>query len=350
MSAKVSWLIFFSCINILSQQENYFYKEKSYGSSALFNPLNLILSSSYDIIQLENRRREIFVYSYSSGAKNVWRNLMNPFGVIKRTGVNSFITNELFPFEWKKKGAQWWPNYQLHLIGGGMSFTMLKEWYKDNNIPSAALISGITIMGVHFLNEVIENDAFVGDNVDPIADIYIFDLGGIILFSFDNVNKFFSEELNLADWSLQPSYNFFNNTLQNNGQYYSMKWRFPFSNSLYLFHYFGMNGLTGVSIKRDEESYSLGIGLRGKSIQTIDAATNKNTISLTWNVGLFYDKNNSLLASLFFSGVSDYIVNLNVYPGIISLKIFSPGLWLALSAKGKLIAGITIFHLPGLAF
>ena len=94
-----------------------------------------------------------------------------------------------------------------------------------------------------------ENGYSTGDNVDPIADIYVFDIGRIILFSFDNVNRFFSRTLNLADWSLQPSISVFNGTLRNNGQYFSIKWKFPSSAHWHLFYYFRLDGVLGTSHK-----------------------------------------------------------------------------------------------------
>ena len=97
---------------------------------------------------------------------------------------------------------QWAPNYQQHLIGCGMLYTAMKEWYEDKNFPVPWLFSSVTLMTQHLLNETMETGPYEGWSVDEISDIYIFDLGGIILFSFDNVNEFFHDKLNLADWSL----------------------------------------------------------------------------------------------------------------------------------------------------
>jgi hypothetical protein len=330
-------------------QQRYFYKGRNFGSEALYNPIYLLLNGGYDILQLQGHDRNIFNFNYAAGVKNVFKNLGDPFGVIKRTGTKNFFYNELFPIDFARKGAQWWPNYQLHLIGGGMTYTAAKEWYEENKFPIPAFFSVLTMASYHLLNEVVENGNYAGDNVDPVADIYFFDIGGIILFSFDGVNKFFSEKLNLSDWSLQPSFVLKENTLQNNGHYFSIKWKFPFSESWSLFYYFGMNGLTGLSYKfEDGSALSIGAGLRAKEFETLDQSINKKTISLTWNAGLFYDMDNSLLTSLHLSGLTDYAINLNIYPGVIRIDKFSPGAWLVVRKDGKFIFGITTIWAPGL--
>lgn len=347
----ISVVVLFTLILVFSanSQQAYFYKGRDYGSEALYNPLYLLLNGGYDILQLQEYNRKIFEFNYSAAAENVFRNLGNPFGVIKRYGVKEFISNELLPIQLTRKGAQWWPNYQLHLIGGGMTYTAMSEWYESNKFPLPKVFSFFTMASYHLLNEIVENSIYEGDNVDPIADIYFFDLGGIILFSFDAVNDFFSQKLNLSDWSLQPSFVFEKNELHNSGQYFSIKWKFPFSDHWHLFYYFGMNGLTGLSYKFDDgSSLSFGAGLRAKQFEVLDQTVNKKTITLTWNAGLFYDLNNSLMTSLHVSGLTDYTINLNVYPGIICIGKFSPGVWSVLQKNGKIILGITTIYVPGL--
>lgn len=334
--------------NFLAQSKDYFYKELNYGSEALYNPLYIILNGSYDIIQLQGHDRDIFNFPYGTAAKNVLRNLGNPFPVIRRYGWGNFLKNEVLPIDFAKAGAQWWPNYQLHLIGGGMTFVAMKEWYEQHDFPCPEVFSIATMATYHLLNEFVENGAYVGDNEDPIPDIYIFDIGGIVLFSYESVDKFFSEKLNLADWSLQPSISPKDGTLQNNGQYFSLKWKLPFFEQWYVFYYCGMNGLTGISYKlKDGKEFSFGVGLRAKQLVTLDESTDKKTINMVWNVGLFYDINNSLMTSLLISGLTDYRVDLNIYPGIIKIGPISPGIWVVMNDEGKLMFGISTIWAPG---
>jgi hypothetical protein len=165
------------------------------------------------------------------------------------------------------------------------------------------------------------------------------------------VKKFFSEELNLADWSQQPSFSLRNGELHNNGQFFSVKWKFPFSDSWHAFYYFGTNGVGGLSYKfKDGTAISVGAGLAASDLILLDEKTNKKTLGLVGNFGVFYDKNNSLLASLSVTIKTDYMINVNIYPGVIKLFGISPGLWGAYSQDGNIIGGITFSWLPfGLA-
>jgi hypothetical protein len=190
--------------------------------------------------------------------------------------------------------------------------------------------------------------SYKGNNVDPIADIYIFDIGGIVLFTSGPVRRFFSEELHLTDWSLQPSFALNNGTLQNNGQYFSLKWKFPFSDSWSLFHYFGLRGLFGASRRFDNgDAISVGAGVRAVSLKLLDPNFFLLTTVLKWETGIFYDRNNSLLASLFVGGADDNPVTLNIYPGVVRIAGISPGLWALHSDRYGFSFGITTVWAPG---
>jgi hypothetical protein len=273
--------------------------------------------------------------------------LSNPFKPINNYGWWNFIKDQVLPLSLNKKNAQFFPNYSLHLIGGGMEYAALKEWFEYNNYSGAGWLSAATVMAYHLVNEIAENGNYIGEDVDPIADIYIFDIGGILLFTSESVKRFFAEDLNLADWSQQPSFSIRNGELHNNGQFFSIRWKFPFLDSWYAFYYFGTNGVGGLSYKfKDGSGISVGFGLRASDLILLDEKTNKKTLGLVGNLGVFYDKNNSLLASLSVTIKTDYMVNLNIYPGIIKFDNVSPGIWGAYGQNGNVILGFTFSWLP----
>lgn len=348
-----SILFLFLLCNFSYSENKYFYTGKDYGNEYLYNPVYVILNGSYDIIQFESNSRKIFELPYGIGNENLLKNLGNPFHSIKEYGTYNFLSNEVFPLTFNKEGMQWWPNYAMHLVGGGMTFAALEEWYEYHNIPQPYLFSVATTMFYHYWNEVVEMEDYTGLTVDPIADIYIFDIASIALFSFDDVRKFFHEELNLADWSLQPSITIPSWELQNNGQYFSVKYWLPFYNKLALFSYYGLNGLGGVSYRtNDEESISFGIGTRGASRYIIDsnAAVRKYTLMLTWGAGFFWDRNNSLLASILFSGQEKNLCNINIYPGAIDLGDIKIGFWAVIPRKGDYYFGLSAKYISGVGF
>lgn len=329
----------------------YFYKGLPYGLQSIYNPVYVILNGGFDMIQVGNKR-DIKNFPYKSAWKNIWKNFTDPFTPIKNYGWENFIKDQVFPFSFNKKNGQFWPNYTLHLIGGGMEYAALREWYEYHEYPYPQWFAALTTMSYHLLNEVVENGPHVGDDVDPIADFYLFDIGGIILFTNESVKRFFSEDLNLADWSQQPSFSLRNGELHNNGQFFSVRWKFPFSDALHAFYYFGTNGVGGLSYKyKDGSAVSFGVGLAASDLITLDEKTNKKTLGLVGNFGVFYDKNNSLLASLAVTIKTDYMVNVNIYPGLIKLGDISPGIWGAYSQDGNVILGVTATWFPvGLAY
>lgn len=333
-------LVLLSTQNIFAQKK-YFYTNKPYGSESLFNPISLFINGGYDVCQLQLVENTVVGHPYAKMSRTVFRNLGDPFTSISKYGWSKFLRTEFLPLSFTKNSMQWIPNYQQHLIGGGMLYTAMKEWYEVHNYPAPWLLSSITVMAQHLFNEVIETGASETYSVDEISDIYIFDLGGIILFSFDNVNEFFSEELNLSDWSLQSTITLPNGRI-NAGQYFSIKWKFPFSEKYSLFYRYGMGALFGVSKKIDEsDNFSFGVGFKSKHLVDIRTNFRERTIETSWHAGVFYDRNNSLLASFVMSGVKEYFCMIDVYPGIIKFKDVSPGLWTIIGRDGKFLFGIT---------
>jgi hypothetical protein len=348
--ALISFLLFFSSSLFLYAQDKYFYTGKDYGSESLYNPLYVIISGGYDVTQLQEFSKDIASYPYSFASRQVLKELGSPLAIISRYGWKNFLAHQVVPFNKLRQNSQWWPNYHLHLIGGGMEYARTKEWYEYHSIPMPAVASGITMAAEHFLNEVVESGWHAGDDVDAIADIYIFDLGGIILFSFDSIKEYFSRTLNLSDWSLQPSFSVRDGTLQNTGQFFSMKWQPQGWNHWQIFYYFGLNGIVGPSYRFDDNSsLSFGVGMRTKNREIIDTTRNQQTVNLTWNAGVFYDLNNSLLTSLVFSGLNTNLISLNIYPGVLTTGTWSTGFWIILDNHLNPSFGITTRYLPGLA-
>jgi hypothetical protein len=324
----------------------YFYKGLDYGSQSTFNPITVIINGGFDMLQVGNNR-DVTKIPWSKSFSNVMANFANPIKPINNYGWWNFMQDQVIPISLRQKDGQWWPNYTLHLVGGGMEYAMTKEWYEYHNFEYPTFYAVMTMASYHMINEITENLDLQGDNVDPIADLWLFDAGGIVLFSFDNVKRFFSEDLNLTDWSTQPSFSLKDGRLHNVGQYFSIKWKLPFSDKWHLFYYFGLNGLGGLSYKRDDgSSISVGVGFKTKDLIDLDKAKNKKTVELVPNMGFFYDVNNSLMASVSLSAKTDYVIQANLYPGLVKIGRFSPGFWCAITKSGGPILGLTAAMAP----
>ena len=250
----------------------YFYQHYDYGSQALYSPLWVFLNRGYDVLQDHVASRNIFDQHYRTNTGNVLRNLANPFPAISADGWKTFLTEEIFPLSFTQGTARWVPNYTLHLIGGGTTYTALAEWFDDRSVPLPHLWSGLTLMASALVNETIENKGIVGYNTDAIADIWVFDIAGMILFSFDAPNRFFSRQVVISDWSLQPTFTFPHGQLHNQGNYFAARWALPFYPRLRLFAWFGEATTGGLSFRIDRRVLDLGVGGRrgGSPGQPVD--------------------------------------------------------------------------------
>jgi hypothetical protein len=178
-----------------------------------------------------------------------------------------------------------------------------------------------------------------------VADMWVFDPAGVLLFSNDSVCHFFSETLHLADWSYQLMLDPDHGRLENNGQNFSLKYRIPGFRRSYLFYHFGTHGEGGFSWKRaNGDAFSIAAGLKAKDL--VEIAQGANSVSLGASAGFFYDRQNSLLASLELARTKDYRLRFNLYPGVAKIGGISPGLVFALTREKTYLLGIQVGGTP----
>lgn len=308
-------------------------------------------------MQINNRTTHLDAIDYATGWDNIIDNVTHPADNIRRYGTRHFLTTEIIPTSIKKQSGQWFPNYQLHTIGGGMTYRAMLEWYRFHNAPLPRVHAVISWSVYHVLNEVVENSDYRGPNTDAIADLLVFNPLGLLLFQFDGVNQFFGEKLHMRDWSFQPMYSPTTGTIENNGQNFCISFHLPRSTHWHAFYFFGVHGSVGPMYRtNDGRGFSAGVGLKAKDLVEIEDDNENDgirslTTSLRWTAGLFYDRNYSLLASFIFSETKSYRYRLNIYPGIIGIGPVSPGLFCAMDADHAVVVGIHIPAIPfGLAF
>jgi hypothetical protein len=327
----------------------FFYQGKNYGSEAFYHPLRVIINGGFGIMQISNRPNDLSTVNFKNGFDNVMYNLARPMEVISQFGWERFLTREIIPTSIHLKNAQYYPNYELHMVGGGFTYRAFIDWYRWHHYPRPRLWALTSWFAYHFLNEIVENNAYVGPNVDPIADIYIFNTAGLLLFSFDGVARFFSHTLHMQDWSFMPGYDPVLNTIENNGQNFIIKFQLPFLDRWSYFHHWGVNGMFGLSYLRDDgTSISFGGGLVAKELIAVEnnSGVRELTATLVWTAGIFYDRNNSLLASLILAGTKGYKARLNLYPGLLRTGKFSTGFFMNLRKDNQIVVGVHFNFLP----
>jgi hypothetical protein len=326
-----------------SPPERYFYFGYDYGSQALYSPWWVFINRGWDVLQDHVADRSVLQLEYRHNAANVLHNLGNPIPAIEERGWHNFLTQEIFPLDFTEHGARWMPNYALHLLGGGMTYAALREWYEDHGVPAPWAWSAATVMASALVNESIENNGVRGHNTDAIADVYVFDIGGMILFSFDLPKRIFSRYLIMSDWSLQPSLTLRRGELHNHGNYFAIKWPLPFYPRLRAFTYFGEATTGGLSYQLDDE-YSVSVAVGGAATRLLNEATNRvqNVVTFAPTALLFLDRRESLLASLQVSDIEDYFIHLNVYPHALTPRGPSVGFWTIFDKHGHAGLGVCI--------
>jgi hypothetical protein len=323
----------------------YFYHGREYGSERLAHPLRLIVNSGFGILQLDSRSNRLSDVHWENGWRNVWHNLGNPIEAIEELGWRTFISSEILPLSINKNDSQYWPNYLNHLIGGGMSYRLMREYFAWHGYPHPTLWAVSTIYASHFLNETVEMNDRTGWSVDPVADIYIFDLGGIILFSSDRVSRFFSRTLNMTEWSSMPFYDPQTGALESVGQNYMVRLALGHTTPWSIFYHWCNGGELGVS-RRLGGGHNLSIagGLKAKRLINVDQQ--RESVDLVRTGGLFYDRDGSLMASLMYTMNKDARWQLNVYPGLAQLGPLQPGFTVIVTQDFDVLAGVTLGSLP----
>lgn len=317
-----------------------FYRGRPYGSESQFNPLSVVINEGFDQLRTEGANRRVFELDYGRAATNVLHSLGNAPEAIRRYGVGEWIRSELLPLSGKGSGGgQWVPNYQLHLLSGGMTGVRITEWYQQHGVPHPELAALGTAFGWHLLNEMIEHQSGDGRNVDAITDLAIFDVAAFLLWRNDRVQRFVSDHVEMTNWPGQPSVAFPGRTLQNMHQTAMVRYRArgdwrPMTTM-------GGSFLIGLSRRRHEDRWlTLAGGWDPSENPVIDPVTGRQTVVLNPNVGLFYDRDGSLLVSLVVRANRSERMLLNVHPGLVRVGTWSPGFWAQSVSGGGLRFGL----------
>jgi hypothetical protein len=331
------------------EKKYYFFRDMDYGSEAIYHPLGVLMNGGFDVLQSYQSSTRAGDIQWNIAATSVWQSVRSPAGWISDYGWTKFMTQEVLPTSFNIAKAQWAPNYTLHLIGGGMEYRKLSEWYDYHGYPAPFVFGAVTTMGYHFLNELIENGPSLHPNIDAIADLCIFDPLGIVFFSFDPVAEYFSTKFGLNDWSPQPSFSFRPFAFRNFGHSFVMRYPIIESKQTSAFFYLGKSTLIGLSrVLRNKDAISFGVGATQTGVWEVDQSNgiSTNSIRVGAACGVFFDHDNSLLASLLISEYYLERVRLNVYPGVLFSSPFSPGFFFTLGSGGTYSAGFTIQFFP----
>lgn len=336
----------------LKAQYGYYYSGKDYGSEAIFNPVNQVISGGFDMIYISRQSSRIDSLRLPSGFRKVFLSLKEPRVAIDCCiGWKTFVRSEIL---FSLDNGQWLPNYTLHLLGGGMEYARLADYYAYHNIKHPRVWAFATSTFEHLLNEAVETAGWNRHSYGAVSDLYFFNTVGIIAFSFKPVQRFFAEDLIVRSWLSQTAYSVRENAIKNIGQYYSIKWQPPFMKNYSLFTHMGAGFLLGAGHTKNDQTISVGAGFRTHKVYKYDYDSNLETISTRPAIGFFVDRNNSLLGSFVFTHGEDFHENikLEIYPEFIKTPFenIKLGFWFNASYDYPAYAGITIGNFPSIAF
>ncbi len=337
------------CSQLNAQAEYYYYKPaNNFGSDQYFNPINMLLNGSFDILRNGNHDRAISQLPYQAGWDNVYQNISHPRSSIKKYGWKNFLNRELFSFDFQFDGMQFFPNIFDHVLGNGVTYVKTAEWLDYHSYPMPYLLSMVGTTAYQAMNEIVENGGGSGVNVDPIADMLIFNPLGLILFSTRPVKVFFRDRIRVYDWSLQPMLNPRTGELQNVGQNYSAKFTPSKWKQLSLFTYWGIHGMGGLSYNyAQSKSISFAVGAVVNAIETVNIPVGRYFVPVVDGaVGIFLDRNNSLLGSIIFTGPKYYNAQLNIYPGWLNSKRWTPGFFVGMGEIDGFLLGLSLMNIP----
>jgi hypothetical protein len=332
--------------------ERYFYRGLSYGSDAAFHPVSEVVNGAFGILQISSNWVPLDEIDFERGLEVTWESITNPVRTVDEYGRSDFVTDELVPGKLDWSNLQYVPNYCLHLIGGGARHRAFAEWYGAHDFPVPALWAwGTTILHA-FAVESVEHHARTAPTVDPVADMYVFDPAGALLFTSDTVARFFSRTLNMAIWSGQPAYNPVANTFENAGQNYGLHLFLRDSHRVGLFSYWGMSHLFGVTVRGGSLfDWSLGVGGAVDELYEQDRGNGTSSLAarVKLDAGAFVHRNGSLLASVQVSQAWAQTFRAAIYPGWFNVSGLSPGLYTGVRGE-DVIVGVSFSRFPiGLA-
>lgn len=327
-----------------------FYKGRDFGSESLYNPLWVVVNRGFDVLQVRAGNRSVHDRAYLVDVRNVLESVASPFSAIEDYGWGRFAREELLPLSFTSATARWVPNYTLHLLGGGQSYAELREWYEahDAGPVAATAFSIATVYTGALVNEAIENKGARAANADAVADLWVFDLLGVALFSVAPVRRFFAKTLHMVDWSLQPALVFPRGDLYNAGNYYAYKLELPFAPRVRLFGYMGFATMGGLSVLTSR-GYSISAAAGGR-VGTFDYTESGVAITTRPTGAVFVDRDDSLLLKVQVAAEQHYLLDVNVYPNAFRGFFGGFGFFSWIGRDGRWVSGLSYAKGLGVGF
>lgn len=319
--------------------EAFFYAGADYGSEASFGPLSFILNRGLHLARAKTGSADI--RDVPDGWHTFSTALRRPVWAVQRAGgFRHWASTQLVPFRWDK-GGSWAVNYTGHLIEAGVGLRTITERLEAAGVPHARLWAHLTVFGSSLLAELYEASQRQEAFSSHVADFYIFEPAGHLLFSFDRVARLFGETLGTRIWPHQAGVSLTTGEFMNTGLDMVMKVPFPLVNNLSIFARMGMGSDVGVTLHRPNGwDFSLAAGFAATD-PTTDPITGDELIDAVASASFYIDRNESLVASIHGNYGRGRRLTVNLYPGSLGFLTPDLGLWVVVDKFGALQFGFS---------
>ena len=328
-----------------SNRPPYFYRKESFGSASVITPMSVLLNRGFFIVQMAgDYPRDPRRIDWATGLKGVGNSLANPVRAVEQFGGwKHLLAVHVVPFAGVPVAESgWFPNYTGHLIAGGQTYRYMSEWLAAKGMPYPRTTSAVLYLGTQLVNEVIEQQHALQPSAATAIDLYLFDPASILLFNIDAVAKFFAQTVRLRDWSPLASVTFPNFEVQNNGQL--MAYKVPISNSrgIDAVTILGITGQLG-AMAHVGKGHSVGLAAGVEGVDRVtDPLTQLEVVNLTFSLGMYWDRDDSLLASVMYGRTTENELSVNVYPGVLPGHLRRLGLWGVRTRTGEMRFGVAL--------
>jgi hypothetical protein len=225
-----------------------------------------------------------------------------------------------------------------HFVELGISSRRLTEKLRAQGVPHAAAISGATSMVAGLMSEMYTHPGYSEGGGATVADIYVFDLGGVLAFNLDPVARFFARTMHATVWPSQVALTLPHLELANNANNLVFKIPLPFQDRVSLFLRTAVGAHVGATVHLDD-GYDLSVGVgKDATHQRNDPVTHVETVDVAASASLYLDRGGSLLGSVYWSQNDHRMLSFNVYPGILNDDF---GAWMTVLQQGGVQLGLT---------